>query len=138
MPPQDELEAKLAAEAARYEELKQELQAWALGLTAACLSATFAFYGRDTAASYGVGALGGLLYLRLLNRSMDGVGGGLAGALGQQRLLIPVILALGFNRCGGGWGGGLGWGWGGTGGLLPCSPALYVAPLAPYPLGIHR
>lgn len=53
---------------------------------------------RDVAASYGVGALGGLLYLRLLNRSVDGVGGGLAGALGQQRLLIPIILALGYNR----------------------------------------
>lgn len=50
------------------------------------------------AASYGVGALGGLVYLRLLNRSVDGVGGGLAGALGQQRLLIPIILALGYNR----------------------------------------
>jgi hypothetical protein len=50
------------------------------------------------AASYGVGALGGLLYLRLLNRSVDGVGGGLGGAVGQPRLLIPVILALGYNR----------------------------------------
>ena len=51
------------------------------------------------AASYGVGALGGLVYLRLLNRSVDSVGGGLGGALGQPRLLIPVILALGYNRC---------------------------------------
>lgn len=48
------------------------------------------------AASYGVGAVGGLIYLRLLNRSVDGVG--LGGALGQPRLLIPVILALGYNR----------------------------------------
>lgn len=51
------------------------------------------------AASYGVGALGGLVYLRLLNRSVDSVGGGVGGALGQPRLLIPVILALGYNRC---------------------------------------
>lgn len=54
---------------------------------------------RDVAASYGVGALGGLIYLRLLNRSVDSVGGGVGGALGQPRLLIPVILALGYNRC---------------------------------------
>lgn len=126
---QDALAAKLAAEQQRYEELKAELQAWAAGLTVACLAATYAFYGRcvqrslwllvpaahpvltllcplararrDVAASYGVGALGGLVYLRLLNSSVDSVGGGLGGALGQPRLLIPVILALGYNR----------WGW---------------------------
>lgn len=95
---QDALAAKVAAERARYDELKAELQAWAAGLTVACLAATFAFYGRDVAASYGVGALGGLVYLRLLNRSVDGVGEGLGGAVGQPRLLIPVILALGYNR----------------------------------------
>lgn len=39
------------------------------------------------------------MYLRLLNRSVDSVGGGLGGALSQQRLLIPVILTLGYNRC---------------------------------------
>lgn len=54
---------------------------------------------RDVAASYGVGALGGLVYLRLLARSVDAVGGGgIGGALGQPRLLIPIILALGYNR----------------------------------------
>ena len=72
---------------------------------AACVPAAGAC--RDVAASYGVGALGGLVYLRLLNRSVDGVGGGLAGALGQQRLLIPIILALGYNRWGGRGRGGL-------------------------------
>ena len=91
--------AVLAAERARYEQLKADLQLWAAGLTAACLAATCAFYGREVAASYGVGALGGLVYLRLLNRSMDAMGGGVGGALGQPRLLIPVILALGYNRC---------------------------------------
>eukprot|EP00887_Chlorella_sp_A99_P006999 scaffold2.g6999.t1 len=89
---------RLAAERDRYEQLKAELQAWAAGLVAACLAATYAFYGRDVAASYGVGALGGLVYLRLLNRSVDAVGGGGGGLLGQPRLLIPVILALGYNR----------------------------------------
>ena len=38
--------AALEAEERRYEELKAELQAWAAGLTAACLGITFAFYGR--------------------------------------------------------------------------------------------
>jgi len=91
--------AQLEAERERYEQLKQELGLWAAGLTAVCFSVTFAFYGRDIAASYGVGALGGLFYLRLLNRSVDSFGvGGLGGALGQNRLLIPIILALGYNR----------------------------------------
>jgi ATP synthase protein I len=54
---------------------------------------------QDTAASYGVGALGGLMYLRLLNRSMDGFGSGVLGAAGGgARFAIPVALALGYNR----------------------------------------
>lgn len=55
---------------------------------------------QDTAASYGVGALGGLTYLRLLNKSVDGLGASFAGAAGgQARFAIPIILALGYNRC---------------------------------------
>ena len=50
-------------------------------------------------ASYAVGAVGGLLYLRLLGRSVDSVGGGAGGGgAGPPRLLIPVILVLVFNR----------------------------------------
>ena len=94
-----EAEAKAAAENARYDELKQELQFWAATLTAVCLGATYLVYGRNVAASYGVGAAGGLFYLRLLNQSVDGIGyGGMGAAMGQNRLLIPIILALGFNR----------------------------------------
>jgi ATP synthase protein I len=95
----EQVAAELAEEQARYDQLKKELYSWAIGLTAACFTATFVFYGRDVAASYGVGALGGLLYLRLLNRSMDGIGaGGMGAALGSNRLLIPLILTLGYNR----------------------------------------
>jgi ATP synthase protein I len=98
-PDAEEAEAQLAAERARYDELKRELQAWATGLTTVCLIATATFYGRDVAASYGAGALGGLIYLRLLHRSVDGIGaGGIGAALGSNRLLIPLILALGYNR----------------------------------------
>jgi len=68
--------------------------------------ATYASYGREVCISYVVGALGGLIYLRLLGKSVDGVGGGEIGGggagsvLGQPRLLIPLILALAYNRCG--------------------------------------
>lgn len=49
-----------------------------------------------------MGAVAGLLYLRALYRTVDGMspsGSGMAGSmLSQQRLLIPAILILGFNR----------------------------------------
>lgn len=54
---------------------------------------------QDIAFSYGAGALGGFLYLRALNRSVDSLGQFSVGSLASnQRLLIPVILALGYNR----------------------------------------
>ena len=53
---------------------------------------------QETAASYGLGAVGSLVYLRMLNRSIDSVGG-VGAALSQPRLLVPVILTATFNRC---------------------------------------
>ena len=54
---------------------------------------------QDTAASYGVGALGGLMYLRLLNRSVDSLAASSLGAAGgQARFAIPVLLVLLYNR----------------------------------------
>ena len=52
---------------------------------------------QETAASYGLGAVGSLVYLRMLNRSIDSVGG-MGAALSQPRLLVPVILTATFNR----------------------------------------
>ncbi len=53
--------------------------------------------------SYTVGALAGYVYLRLLGRSVDGYApqsavAGVGAAVGNQRLLLPLILALGYNR----------------------------------------
>jgi len=88
------------AEAERYESLKRELQQLNLALTALLFAATYAFYPTNVAYSYLFGAVGGAQYLRMLNRSVEsyGGGGGVGGVLGQQRILIPIILALGFNR----------------------------------------
>lgn len=93
---EEEKEKTREIERERYDELKRELQLWSVGLTAVCFGCTVAFYGRDVGASYGIGALGGLLYLRSLSRSVDSFGVG--GVGGGPRLLIPVILALGYNR----------------------------------------
>ncbi len=65
--------------------------------------ATYTSYSANIAASYMTGALGGLIYLRLLSKSVDAVGGqsiesGLNSSLSQPRLLIPLLLALVYNR----------------------------------------
>jgi ATP synthase protein I len=93
--------ARVAAEVARYESVKADFTTWTLALIGVGAATTAVAYSRDVCASYLVGAAGGLLYLRLLGRSVDAMGGGgnlAAGAAGQQRLLIPLILALGYNR----------------------------------------
>ena len=91
------------AEAAAFEVLKKELILWAVSAALGGSVAAAAFYGPEVAASYAVGAVFGTVYLRLLGRSVDSfAGGGIASAagaaVGQQRLLLPLILALGFNR----------------------------------------
>lgn len=96
----EELQRKLTEEREQYDRLKQELALWTLGFTAVIFAATYAFYTRETAASYGLGALGGYVYLRLLNRSVESIASadGPGGAAAQPRLLIPVVLVLAFNR----------------------------------------
>jgi hypothetical protein len=59
---------------------------------------------QEVAGSYLLGALGGITYLRLLNRSVDSVGAdslgaAAGGAISQPRILIPAILVLVYNRC---------------------------------------
>ena len=62
-----------------------------------CRYSRLGLASQETAASYGLGAVGSLVYLRMLNRSIDGVGG-VGAALGQPRLLVPVILTAAYNR----------------------------------------
>eukprot|EP01026_Neomeris_dumetosa_P004899 TRINITY_DN11336_c0_g1_i2.p1 TRINITY_DN11336_c0_g1~~TRINITY_DN11336_c0_g1_i2.p1 ORF type:complete len:372 (-),score=42.29 TRINITY_DN11336_c0_g1_i2:57-1172(-) len=97
---EDEAEkAVIMAEKQRYEQLKLEFQLWAVALTAISGFATYAFYPREVALSYLLGALGGFVYLRLLSKSVDSYGSAnIGGLVGQPRLLIPVILVLAFNR----------------------------------------
>lgn len=83
----------------RYEQLVLEQQVWTLAFAAAGFAMTYVSYSQDVAASYLVGALGGFAYLRLLTKSVDAVGAqGVIGMASQPRLLIPIILGLGYNR----------------------------------------
>jgi hypothetical protein len=63
--------AAAAAEQRRYEQLKLEFQAWAIGLGLVGTVACYTLYGQDVAISYSLGASGGLTYLRLLSRTVD-------------------------------------------------------------------
>ncbi len=64
--------------------------------------------------SYAVGAVFSVVYLNLLNRSIDAVGAeqtvipdadasAAGGALQAPRLLIPIIMAMTYNRWDGAW-----------------------------------
>ncbi|CAD7704835.1 unnamed protein product [Ostreobium quekettii] len=89
---------------ASYEEYESEKTAvvlWTLALTAFGFGSTYYFYTTDIAASYLTGAIGGLLYLRLLGRGVDAIGkegDGPGGILAQPRLLVPVVLVMVYNR----------------------------------------
>lgn len=66
----------------------------------------YPLYGQPITISYLFGAFGGVVYLRLLAKSVDAtapggsasIGGVIEGTVGGQRLLIPAILAAGWNR----------------------------------------
>jgi len=93
------------ADLERYETLKVELTSFTLAIAGVTTVSVAAAYSPEAAGSYAVGAAGGLLYLRLLSRSVDSTSGGaqglgdvIEGTIGGQRLLVPGILVVGWNR----------------------------------------
>jgi ATP synthase protein I len=93
------------ADLVRYDTLKAELFGFTAGLAGVTTATVGALYSGEAAASYAVGAAGGLVYLRLLSRSVDSTSGGakgvgdvVEGTLGSQRLLVPALLVAGWNR----------------------------------------
>ena len=61
---------------------------------------------QEIAGSYAVGGLAGFAYMRMLQRSVDAVGAPVlspqaivGGALSNNRMLIPFLLTLAYNRC---------------------------------------
>ncbi|CAN1229556.1 Protein CONSERVED ONLY IN THE GREEN LINEAGE 160, chloroplastic [Linum perenne] len=95
--------AVLAAESReQYYKLKNKLQLLTVGIGSVGLVSAYVSYSTEITASFGVGFIGSLIYMRMLGKSIDsmadGAGGLIKGAIGQPRLLVPVALVMVFNR----------------------------------------
>ncbi|XP_010924613.1 protein CONSERVED ONLY IN THE GREEN LINEAGE 160, chloroplastic isoform X1 [Elaeis guineensis] len=93
----------LAAQAReQYLKLKWKLQLLTLGIGGIGVVSAYFSYSPETAASYGAGLLGSLVYIRLLGNSVDSMAAGtkgmVKGAVAQPRLLVPVALVMIYNR----------------------------------------
>lgn len=100
-----QIDPKVAAEAERirYLKLKRDLQITTLVIGGLSAVGTYFAYSPQIAASYGAGLVGALVYVRMLGSSVDSIGAQDAGsaargALGQPRLLVPVVLVMVYNR----------------------------------------
>ncbi|KAL6529463.1 hypothetical protein OROGR_015086 [Orobanche gracilis] len=85
----------------QYYKLKNKLQVLTLGIGGIGVVWSYFSYSPEIAASYGAGLLGSLAYLRMLGNSVDSLADGaglIKRAMGQPRLLIPVVLVVLYNR----------------------------------------
>ncbi|RWR97460.1 ATP synthase protein I-related protein [Cinnamomum micranthum f. kanehirae] len=93
----------LAAQAReQYFKLKRKLQTLTLGIGSIGVFSAYVSYSPEIAASFGAGFLGSLVYIRMLGNTVDSMADGarglMKGAVGQPRLLVPVVLVMIYNR----------------------------------------
>ncbi|XP_048127047.1 protein CONSERVED ONLY IN THE GREEN LINEAGE 160, chloroplastic isoform X2 [Rhodamnia argentea] len=100
--PQGDPNVLAAQSKERYYKLKEKLQVLTLGVGGIGLVSTYFCYSPEIGASFGVGFLGSLVYIRMLGSSVDSMADGakglIKGAIGQPRLLVPVVLVMIYNR----------------------------------------
>ncbi|XP_010277031.1 PREDICTED: uncharacterized protein LOC104611596 isoform X2 [Nelumbo nucifera] len=86
----------------QYFKLKKKLQLLTLGIGGVGVFSAYVSYSPEVAASFGAGLLGSLVYIRMLGNSIDSMADGakglIKGAIGQPRLLVPVVLVMIYNR----------------------------------------
>ncbi|KAJ1415775.1 hypothetical protein SESBI_17836 [Sesbania bispinosa] len=87
----------------QYDKLKNKLQILTLGIGGVGLASAYVSYSPEIAASFGAGLLGSFAYIRMLGSSVDslrtdGAKSFVKGAVGQPRLLVPVVLVMIYNR----------------------------------------
>ncbi len=76
-----------------YQQLKQELYLTTLAITAVAFAAVVYFYGLRVAYNYLLGAVTGIVYLRLLARDVDRLGTEtMKLSLNRQALVIVLML----------------------------------------------
>ncbi|XP_047081805.1 protein CONSERVED ONLY IN THE GREEN LINEAGE 160, chloroplastic isoform X1 [Lolium rigidum] len=101
---QQKVDPKVSSAEAReqYLKLKENLQLLTLGIGGVGLVSAYVSYTPEIAASFGVGLIGSVVYLRMLGTSVDSLAGGTKaaakGAAAQPRLLIPMVLVMMYNR----------------------------------------
>lgn len=94
----------LAAESReQYYKLKNKMQILTLGIGGVGLVSAYVSYSPEIATSFGVGFLGSLAYIRMLGNSVDSMASTgakrmIKAAVGQPRLLVPVVLVMVYNR----------------------------------------
>ena len=76
-----------------YVRLQQRLMMATLAVSAAAVPLSWIFFGGSAATSLLLGACSGLLYLRLLARSVGSIGKG-SRSVGRFQLLVPVLLVI--------------------------------------------
>lgn len=100
--PQADPKVLAAQSKEEYMKLKRKLQTLTLSIGGIGLVSAYVSYTPETAASFGVGFLGSLIYVRMLGKSIDSMADGakglIKGSIGQPRLLVPVALVMIFNR----------------------------------------
>ncbi|XP_038681341.1 protein CONSERVED ONLY IN THE GREEN LINEAGE 160, chloroplastic isoform X2 [Tripterygium wilfordii] len=100
--PRGDPEVLAAQSRAQYFKLKNKLHMLTLGIGGVGLVSAYVSYSPEVAASFGVGLLGSLAYMRMLGNSVDSMADGakglVKGAAAQPRLLVPVALVMVFNR----------------------------------------
>ncbi len=80
-----------------YVQLQQRIFRLTLIVSAVAVVISAFFFGIETAGSVLLGAFSGVLYLRLLARSVGKIGDGTRN-FGKVQLVVPVLLVLGTSR----------------------------------------
>ncbi|CAI9754919.1 unnamed protein product [Fraxinus pennsylvanica] len=100
--PRGDPEVLAAQSREQYYKLKNKLQFLTLGIGGIGVISAYCSYSPEIAASYGAGFLGSLAYMRMLGNTVDSMADGakglIKGAIGQPRLLVPVVLVMLYNR----------------------------------------
>ncbi|XP_027062583.1 protein CONSERVED ONLY IN THE GREEN LINEAGE 160, chloroplastic [Coffea arabica] len=100
--PKGDPEVLAAQSREQYFKLKKKLQFLTLGIGGIGVLSAYISYTPEIAASYGAGLLGSLAYMRMLGKTVDSMADGakglIKGAVGQPRLLVPVVLVMIYDR----------------------------------------